>query len=480
MRFLRYLASITGAVGFFTGCTALLGTFEVGGSGPDAAAIDGAGTDGPVNGESGSDGATDGPAAPLLTCGVDKGNIRRLDTARPRSGQPVGGQLSFDSPHVFHIGPNKTRVVARPSQSQGFTIYEFDPKNGNGQTNMLDIVTSGRIYDVQRTDDSIQVLAVGTGADAGRLQVHRIADATFTDAVIPLTPINAVDESSPAGTRGPAGAFALLNIAGTTPDYFWTFSTPKAADGPFDLAIGRSTALAANPQKIVFTSNDPMNPASPRVLLAAGGEIFMPLQQDSNGPPTTTDSIIHTPDSAQAQLQAVPRSMGKPGGKPNIFFAAGRSVANPGAYNMAFIEVDTASATAPLTFRLGAVKDSILGTFVVQDIPASFSFDSVTRLPSDGGDTRWLGDHFVATGKGQGVPGVNFIWYDTANKALRANQTGPDTLLKDRTDVHRSSMTFGGPPTAIFTDFELVWTEAATFDGEVSENLFYAPVSCLK
>ena len=79
-----------------------------------------------------------------------------------------------------------------------------------------------------------------------------------------------------------------------------------------------------------------------------------------------------------------------------------------------------------------------------------------------------------------GVPGVKFIWYDAMNKSLRANQTGPDTLLEDRTDVHRTSMTIGGAPTAIFTDFELVWTEAATFDGEVSENLFYAPVSCLK
>ncbi len=479
MRFLRYLASITGAVGLFTGCTALLGTFEVGSSGPDAAAIDGAGTDGPLNGESGSDGATDAPTAPLLTCTVDKGHIRLLDTARPRTGQGGGGSLSFDSPHVFHVGSNKTRVVARPSQSQGFTVYEFDPKSGNGPSNTLDIITSGRIYDVQRTDDSIQVLAVGVGADAGRLQVHRIADATFTDVVIALTPVNAVNESSPAGTRGPAAAFASLGNPGT-PDYFWTFSSPMSADGPSDLAIGRSTALAANPQKIVFTSNDPLNPASPRALLAAGGEIFMPLQQNNDGPPTTTDSILHTPDNAQAALQAVPRSMGKPGGKPNIFFGAGRSVATSGAYNMAFIEVDTSSATAPLTFRLGAVKDNALGTFAVQDIPASFSLDSVTRLPSDGGDTRWLGDHFVATGKGQGVPGVNFLWYDTANKALRANQTGPDTLLKDRTDVHRTSMTFGGMPTAIYTDFELVWTEAAMFDGAVSESLFYAPVSCLK
>ncbi len=480
MRLLRSLAALTGAVGFFTGCSALLGTFEVGSSAPDAAAVDGSGTDGPVNGEGGSDGAIDAPGAPLLTCTVEKGNIRLLDTAKPKSGSGGGGQLSFESPHVFHLGPNKTRVVARPSQSQGFTIYEFDPKNGGGgMPNSLDILTSGRIYDVQRTNDSIQVLAVGTGADAGRLQVHRIADSTFVDVVIGLTPINAVDENSPQGTRGPQGAFAILGTP-AAPDYFWTFSSPKSETGPFDLSIGRSTALAANPQKVLFTSNDAMNPASPRVLLPAGGEIFMPLEQESNGPPTTTDSIIHTPDNAQAALQAVPRSMGKAGGKPNIFFAAGRSVATPGSYNLAFIEVDTASSTAPLTFRLGPVKDGALGTFVAQDIPASFSFDSVTRLPSDGGDSRWLGDHFVATGKGQGVPGVNFIWYDAMNKALRANQTGPDTLLKDRVGVQRTSMTLGGAPTAIFTDFELVWTETAMFDGAVSENLFYAPVSCLK
>ncbi len=206
----------------------------------------------------------------------------------------------------------------------------------------------------------------------------------------------------------------------------------------------------------------------------------MPLEQSNNGPPTQTDSIIHTPDNALAAVQAVPRSMGKPGGKPNIFFAAGRPSATASSYNMAFIEVDTASATTPITFRLGPVADGALGTFVAEDIPVSFSFDSVTRLPSDGGDSRWLGDHFVATGKGQGVPGINFVWYDAKNKALRANETGPDTLLKDRTDIHRSSITFGGVPTAIFTDMELVWTEAATFDGAVSENLFYAPVSCLK
>lgn len=477
-RLLRTVASFVGTVGFLSGCTALLGSFEVKDGSPDAAAADGGGTDGPVNGEAG-DAATDAPGPALLRCSVNKSNIRLIDTARPPAGGfGGGGQLSFDSPHIFHIADNKTRIVARPTQSVGFTVYEIDPKNGGNQPTTIDVPTSGRIYAVQRTDDAILVLASGTGVNQGRLEVHRIADATFSDQVIPITTPGAVDETYVQGTKGPRASFTPVGTA-SAPDFFWTFTTAQSNNGPFDMAIGRASS-PGGPQKIVYTSNDPGNPASPRALLPAGSEVFIPLEQDNNGPPSKTDSIIHTPDNALATLQATPRSMGKAGGKPNIFFGAGRSKAAMNSYNMAFLEVDTASSTAPLAFRIGAVKEADLGTFVAEDIPVSFSFASVTRLPADGGDVVWLGDNFLATGKGQGVPGINFLWFDSVNQAIRANETGPDTLLKDRMDIHRSSITLGGAPTMIFTQFDLVWTEGATFDGSMSESLYYAEVSCLK
>ena len=174
-------------------------------------------------------------------------------------------------------------------------------------------------------------------------------------------------------------------------------------------------------------------------MLPAGSEVFIPLEQDNNGPPSKTDSIIHTPDNALATLQATPRLMGKAAESRTTSFGSRRSRARGGA-NMAFLEVDTASATAPLSFRFGAVKDADLGTFVAEDIPVSFSFASVYETPADGGDSSWLGDNFLATGKGQGVPVIDFLWFDSANQAIRANETGPDTLLKDCMDIRRSSI----------------------------------------
>lgn len=222
-----------------------------------------------------------------------------------------------------------------------------------------------------------------------------------------------------------------------------------------------------------------MNPASPRALISAGAEIYIPLEGKNNGPPTASDQMIHTPDNAAGAVLAQRRSLGRPGGKPNILFGVGRSKGAVNAHNFAFLEIDTASAT-PLTFRFGSVPDVSIGTFVAEDVPVAFTFDSVTRLPADGGDSAWLGDHFVATGKGMGVSGMNFIWYDATVKALRANQTGPDTLLKDHSDIRRSSITFGGLPTAIFTQFDLVFTEGTTLgDGSMTETLNYAEVDCL-
>ena len=445
MRFLRTFASVAGALGFFTGCTALLGTFEVGSTGPDASDTDGSGSDGPVNAESGTDAPTDGPSVPLLTCSVDKGNIRLLDTARPRAGGGGGGggQLSFDDPHVFHLANNKTRIVARPSQSQGFTVYEFDPKNGGSSIDTLEspraVASTSAAHRRRRTRCSRSAGARTRAASRYTRLATRRSRSRGASAARPGERHRT--EKSPQGTRRPRGSFAIVGTP-AQPDYSGR-SSRQADIGPFDLAIGRASTLVANPQKVVFTSNDATNPASPRQLLSAGSEIFMPLEGSERAP--DEDRQHHPHPGQRPGCLAGGATLDGQGRRKAKHLLRRRARARHGRR----VQHGSSRWTPPRPtrrsrYRLGPVKDTDLGTFVAEDIPVSFSFGSVTRLPADGGDARWLGDHFLATGKGQGVPGM-ILWYDVKNKALRANQTGRHAAQGPH-GRPSTSITFAGLP----------------------------------
>lgn len=482
MALARTVASVLVSSAALLGCTALLGSFEVSDSQTPGEG-EGGGTDGPIGTTEG--GAADGPvdaAAALLKCTVSNNNVRTLDVARPSSGGGNNGPLQFEQPSVFRLSDTQVRVVARPNHSAGFIVYDFNPRNGGPAVNVLDVPLRSNLYAVHRLPNAIAALGIGAGgggANQQRLEVHRIADSAFVDQIIPLTAPGVVDGTSPPNTNGPRADFVPIgNVA--QPEFFYTFSKAVSEVGPFELRVGRAVGGSFVGPNLIYSSNDKTDPAASSALFVAASRVFMPLANENNGPPTTSDKILATPDNATGGM-ATPRSIGAPGGKPNIFLAGGPAAGASNAYNAAYLEVDIASTTAPLTYRLGPIGPLKLATFTAADIPVAFTFDSVTRLPSDGGNASWSEDNFLSIGRGQGVPGLNFLWYDAETRLLRANQTGPDAMLKDRPNVRRAAVAFSSKPTAVFTTFDLVWTENTTLgDGSMTETLFYSDVVCVR
>jgi hypothetical protein len=481
MRLSRTAASaLVSSVALF-GCTALLGSFEVSDS---AGKIEGGGGDGPITTDAASDASDAPPDAPpgLLKCTVSTNNIRTIDVAKPRQ---FGGNepLRFDRVKIYRINDTKVRIVSRPTQSDGFVVYDFNPRQGSAPT-LLNVALGSRLFAVHKLANAIGLL--GTTANnpglpnPNRLELHRVADADLVDQIIPLTLDNAVNPNSVPNTRGPSADFTLVGTP-ANPDFFYSYTTEASETGPFDLNVGKTNGGGApTGPKLIYTSINRMNPARPAALFHAGGRVYMPLEQDSNGPPSTSDSIIDTPADANGPIISTARSVAPPGGKPNLFFGGGPSKNTPGAFNAAYLEVDLTSTTAPITFRLGSVPVTKLPTFTAADVPVAFTFDSVTRLTTDGGDPTWIDDHFLSLGRGTNQPGFNFFWYDAAARAMRVNQTGPDAFFKDHMKIRDAAIAFASMPTMIFTSFDIAWTETTIVDGGETETLFYSEMACIR
>jgi hypothetical protein len=462
------------------GCTALLGSYEVSDSkpGPSETSIG----DGPdlVDSEAGGDAIADAAVA-LLKCSVSGGNARVIDTAQPPPGATGNnGPLRFDRTEIFHTPDGRVRIVSRPTQSPGFRVYDFNPRDGGQQPNKIDVPTNSGYLAAHRLPAGIGVMGLGGPVDPGRMNLYRIADNGFAYVTIPLSAPGTFNDFGVAGSRGPSGDFVQVGMP-AVPDFYYSYTAPAPSSGPFELQVGRGNQGNFVGPKVLYSSTDPIDPARAAAMLRAGSQIFMPLDNESNGPPTSSTKMISASDDGAVPMSATARTLAPPGGKVNLFFGGGQSKATPTAVNLGFIEIDTSSTTAPITFRLGAVDGSKLGTFTAADVPVAFSFDTITRLPTDGGNSSWSEDNYLAIGRGQGISGLNFLWYDAAARVLRANQTGPDSILGNRMNIRQAAIAFSGAPVAVFASFDLAWTEETTLmDGSTTESLFYAELSCVR
>jgi hypothetical protein len=115
-------------------------------------------------------------------------------------------------------------------------------------------------------------------------------------------------------------------------------------------------------------------------------------------------------------------------------------------------------------------------------MPTAFTFSSILDAPfGDHTSARFEGDNFFALGPNPNKdPGLNFLWFDTKQKVLRAFNGSADKLLPMRTTTSVGAVLTQS--TAIFANFDVVWTENATQNPmpTVPSVLYASQINCLK
>jgi hypothetical protein len=106
-----------------------------------------------------------------------------------------------------------------------------------------------------------------------------------------------------------------------------------------------------------------------------------------------------------------------------------------------------------------------------------------TLLDAPFGDhafARFQGTDFIALGQNPNKdPGIDFVWFDTKTKALRASNGSADKLLPLRSISSVAAILTQS--TGIFANFEVVWTEnASQMAGGPPATLYTAQMNCIK
>jgi hypothetical protein len=441
-------------------CTALLGSFEVdpnagngtdGGPGPGA---DAAG-DGMTNGETGGgdaavDGGADAAPPPLLKCSISDPNPRHLDMG------PITQDLA-----AYSISATQTRVIAG-IYGQGVSIYTYDRNGGGGGNPTITPLTNvGRILQIRRLPNAIGILSIDQappGATSDSIGVWVIDDATGTGARTAFRLVTQTNQFS--------GAFAPL--AGG--DYLFAYS-----DGAGTINAARYIAGGGSPSPVTIASGLTSG-SSVSALEVSNGKAYIfnnvnPGEGGSGG--------YYVVDTSLAMLGGALNSLAGTAGK-TAFALTADPTANK--FQAAVVELDLVNGMPPAVLHAGPVPAAKATTFNVLDLPAATTFNSILDAPfGDHTSAQFEGDNFIALGPNPNKdPGLNFIWFDTKQKALRALNGNMDKLLPMRATTSVAAVLTQS--TAIFANFDIVWTQDASNFGSptLPATLYAAQMSCIK
>jgi len=138
-------------------------------------------------------------------------------------------------------------------------------------------------------------------------------------------------------------------------------------------------------------------------------------------------------------------------------FAAG----SPGTTDTAFIEGDLNNPNQTPIMHTQAMQTSAIGTFDPSKVPgAQVAFSS---LPFNKGVSHWTTfqteDEWVGAGRTLNGPGANILWFDSKGnaRALMTQTDGGNGF--PGSPINSIDMTFQGPPTQVFTNIRVAWTE---------------------
>jgi hypothetical protein len=379
-------------------CTALLGSYEVGPGG--AVGSDGGGADaaGDVSAsesgtdEAGTEAGVDGGQPVLLKCSLGTSNPRTLDT----------GALS-QTLFAFSIGNQQDRVITvKPGQGAFVTTYD---RNGGGAAPLIvPLPKVGQILSVRRLASGIGIFSLDTAqppATGTSIGVTIIDDATggTNNTTFHLV--------APAGR--PSGAFALLGS-----DYLFAYG-----DGSGNIQAGRFVPGGGVPNLVTVASGLMGGGGDVRSVEIANGKmyIFNDVGPDpSNGNASAGYYVLADTVTAPGSLTTLGSGAA---GKASFTISTDSAQGN---FQVAVVELDLVNGTPPAVLHAGSVPGAKAGSFNVLDIPSAFTFDTLVDAPfGDHTSARFQASDFIALGPNPNKdPGLEFVWYDTKNKVLRA------------------------------------------------------------
>ncbi len=429
-------------------CTALLGSYDVG---PSAAPSSEGGLDATSDVSAGQEGggveagseAGDGGSS-LLRCSIDEKNARTLDAA------PLQPTVS-----AYQI-----RVIASKA-GQGVVIYTYD-RNGGNPPQILPVPKIGRVLQVRRLANGIAIMSVDNAPSPGfgtSIGVWLVDDATSNPT---RTSFKLIPPSN-----NMSGAFGLLGS-----DYLFAYS-----DGA-TIQAGRFVPGAVS----VITVASGLNGGGAGTVSdveVANGKLYVFNDVGPDPSNNNASSGYYVLDDALTTAgPLVSLGSGAPG--KGAFRIAGDSAL--GNFQLAVADLDFANGTPPAVLHAGSIPTAKATDFNVLDIPTAFTFTTLVDAPFGGqGSARFQGSDFIALGPNPNKdPGLDFLWYETKLKVLRAFNGDSTKLMPTRSVSAVAAI--GVQTTGIIASFEVVWIENATQDPDAGaqSKLFSAQMSCLK
>jgi hypothetical protein len=436
-------------------CTALLGSFEVGGATPLGGE---GGADGSNEASGAETGATEGggeaggdASVPLFKCSLDDKNAHKLDS----------GPLT---PMVFAapLGGGQTRVIAN-KVGVGVQSYTYDRNTGN-PPQIATFSQIGQVLAVRRVLNGIGILSLDSAppAQGTSLGVWFIDDASGSAKRTGFRLVNLGGQTQPTGSFVPIGS-----------DFLYAYG-----DGNGSIEVGR---VSNSGQSTVLTIASGLSGGAGNVrsIEAANSKayVFDDVSPDpSNGGGSAGYYVVDDAVTTFTPLRTI--GSGAPG-KSSFTIATDSTL---GTFQVGSVELDLVNATPPAVLHAGKVPAGAGMSFTVLDLPTALIFTTLVDAPfGDHSSSRFQGADFFALGPNPNKdPGLDFVWFDTKLEALRAvNGNGTKLLATHSVSGVSALLT---QSTGIFANFDVVWNENATQNGDpTAQSVMYsAQMNCIR
>jgi hypothetical protein len=266
-----------------------------------------------------------------------------------------------------------------------------------------------------------------------------------------------------------SGAFALLGS-----DYIFAYG-----DGAGTIQAARFVAGGGPPMPVTIASMVNGGAGTVRSVELANNRVYIFNDVGPDGANGNASAGYYVVDEALTAPGPLVSLGSGAAGKAAFDIASDSALGN---FQVAAVDLDLANGTPPAVLHAGPVPSAKATSFNVLDMPSAYTFNTILDAPfGDHRSARFEGNNFFALGPNPNKdPGLDFLWFDTKQKVLRAFNGSADKLLPARTTTSVAAVLTQS--TAIFANFDVVWTENATQNpmSTVPAQLFAGQMSCLK
>jgi hypothetical protein len=481
---------IVASVVIATGCTGLLGDFDVGGAGSDAGPN---GDDGPTT----QDGQGPGDGSKPNDGGADAPTTNDAADATPVDANDGGGLVTLNCIEQGGVTRNKVGTILRGNSNDGYRAQLFNASVGNqtqyrafvpersanpqvnhlysfgngGNAKVTDIPipsAAGNILSITRYATGIAALATGTAAGTSFLEVLKLDDSASTWS----TPVVlATGAPLPSCMNQSSGSLAVRDAANN--DYlaevaFVSCGTGGAATHLVEHYSSGAGTLQQWPLPPGTTPPDAGADAgtqgfSTAGIVVDGNSVFATTNPQGNqGPVTGVASSIYSSALSLVAPNVRQLPLVAPG---DIMQTTSVSVRAAGSIGFGILEADLSTQTGQPVFYVGTIPSTSISTFDPAGSLRKTALPSIQDLPINGATYHWESftqpptDNLLAVGSiFPNANGLNFIWWN-ANGGVRSIRTNTNAFFYGST-VYAGDVTFNSPPFAALAGLELIFIQA--------------------